>query len=213
MIKKYSGAQLLAHFISIVLHPVFVPVIAYILMYLMVPYVFFGLSEKNVYWWLLIIAYINVTFPLLVVFLLWRLGFISSMHMQGLKERYVPLIASMLFYFWTFWIFYKQLNAPQIIQVFLAGVFLTSVAVFMASIFYKISMHTAAWGTVCSMGVILLMKNMPGASIFFVVVLLLAGLAGSARLYLKAHTPFEVYSGYAVGMLSQIISFIIIKQL
>jgi membrane-associated phospholipid phosphatase len=34
---------------------------------------------------------------------------------------------------------------------------------------------------------------------YLIVVVLLAGLTGSARLNLKAHTPLEVYSGFILG--------------
>ena len=36
---------------------------------------------------------------------------------------------------------------------------------------------------------------------------ILAGAIGSARLYLQAHRPEEVYGGYLVGVFAQIIAF------
>ncbi|MBK8663664.1 MAG: hypothetical protein IPN18_18460 [Ignavibacteriales bacterium] len=40
--------------------------------------------------------------------------------------------------------------------------------------------------------------------------IVIAGVVGSARLFLKAHTREQVYSGYLLGFLSQLIAFNII---
>lgn len=176
------------------------------------PALFFGVPDKTKTWWLVIVAYITITFPLLVVFLLWRLKFIDSIHMNGEKERYAPLIASMLFYFWVFWLFHKQFNAPELVQSFLLGIFLTTVGVFMATIFYKISMHAAAWGGVVSFALVCTFQAAQNALLFFILSLFIAGLVGTMRLYLKAHSNAQVYSGYIVGILMQLISFFVVHK-
>jgi membrane-associated phospholipid phosphatase len=43
-------------------------------------------------------------------------------------------------------------------------------------------------------------------SLVFLIALLLAGLTGTSRLYLKAHTPAQVYAGYFIGILTQFIA-------
>ncbi|NJO87488.1 MAG: hypothetical protein HC821_05910 [Lewinella sp.] len=43
-------------------------------------------------------------------------------------------------------------------------------------------------------------------SLLLVVIILLAGAVGSARLLLEAHTAAEVYGGYLVGFSSQLIA-------
>ena len=167
MQDQSTKSGLLPKIISTILHPVFVPTMVFAFLIFWSPTLFFGLDHKTTSWWLLIIAYITISFPLLVVFLLWRLKFIESIHMHGEKERYAPLIASMLFYFWVFWLFHKQLKAPELLQSFLLGIFLTTVGVFMATIFYKISMHTAAWGGVVMFAIIGMFQTLQHGLIFF----------------------------------------------
>ena len=41
------------------------------------------------------------------------------------------------------------------------------------------------------------------------IAVMLAGIVGTSRLYLKAHKPDEVYGGYTVGILSQMIAYLI----
>jgi membrane-associated phospholipid phosphatase len=36
-------------------------------------------------------------------------------------------------------------------------------------------------------------------SFYLILVILFAGITGTARLHLKAHTPVEVYSGFVIG--------------
>ena len=183
-------------------------------MYLIVfsPSLFFGLPEKTQWWWLVIVSYITITFPLLVVFLLWRLKFIESIYMQGDKERYIPLISSMLFYFWTFWSFHKELNAPVMLQRFLLGTFLLMIGVFMATIFFKISMHSAAWGGVVSFALLATFQHVENGFLLLLISLVLSGIVAATRLFLKAHTPVQVYTGFFAGVLMQLLSFFVVHH-
>ena len=209
--QQNSITKIASKAISIVFHPVFVPTMIFGFLIFLSPNVFFGLPEKTKTSWLLIIAYISITFPLLTVFLLWRLKFIESMQMDGLKERYGPLIASMLFYFWIFWVFHKQFAAPFLIQTFLLGVFFTTVLTFLNSIFFKVSMHTSAWGSVFTFAIMAACMNMQNALFLIMASILIGGLVGSARLYLQAHNIRQIWIGYILGVLGQILSFLIIK--
>jgi hypothetical protein len=202
----------IARFISIIFHPVFVPALVYACILYVSPDILIGVAEKSRNWWLVIIAYITITFPLLVVFLLWRLKFIQSMHMHETRERYGPLIASMLFYFWTFWLFHKQFQAPLLIQSFLLGVFLTTVMLFMATIFFKISLHAGAWGTVFMFSILCAIHQASYAVFTIIVVVLISGMVGTARLYLKEHTPGQLYSAYILGMVMQAIAYFICNR-
>jgi membrane-associated phospholipid phosphatase len=207
-----TKSGLLPKIISTILHPVFVPTMVFAFLIFWSPTLFFGLDHKTTSWWLLIIAYITISFPLLVVFLLWRLKFIESIHMHGERERYGPLIASMLFYFWVFWLFHKTMQAPELVQSFLLGVFLTTVGIFMATIFYKISMHAAAWGGVVGFALICTFQGVQNSILFLIVSIIIAGLVGSIRLYIKAHTGPQVYSGYIVGFVMQLLSLFVVSK-
>lgn len=133
------------------------------------------------------------------------------MLMHGLKERYGPLIASMLFYFWAFWLFHKQFQAPVLLQSFLFGVFLTTVCLFMASIFFKISLHAGAWGCVVAFAIICAFHHIHFSPVLVVLSLIIAGLVGTSRLFLNEHTKQQLYSGYIVGALAQLLAFLICK--
>ena len=46
-----------------------------------------------------------------------------------------------------------------------------------------------------------------GANEIILFIVLLSGAVGTARLYLKAHNEQEIYGGYVVGILSQMIAY------
>lgn len=211
MQKTNSPARITARFVSILFHPVFVPAMIYAFLLVCSPDLLFGVTAKTQVWWLVIISYITITFPLLVVFLLWRLQFIDSMLMQGTNERYGPLIASMLFYFWAFWLFHHQFHAPMLLQSFLLGVFLTTVLLFLATIFFKISLHAGAWGSVIVFAVSCMFHNIHLSALLTLLSILIAGCVGASRLYLQAHEKRQLYSGYIVGAIGQLLAYLICK--
>lgn len=196
----------IAKIVSIVFHPVFVPAYAYAMLLFFSPNIFIGVAEKNKTWWFITLTYTSVMLPLLTVFLLWRLKFIDSMHMRGNKERLGPLIASMMFYFWVYWLFHKQFNAPILLQIFLLGVFLTTVLSFLGTIFLKISLHASAWSGFTTFLLCCMFYNTQNSFLLFSVTLLLTGGIASMRLLLLEHTPREVYIGLCIGILAQTIA-------
>lgn len=206
--KETSSIQVkFAKVLSVLFHPIFLPTILFAFLVYFSPNVFYGFPEDLKNWWLITISYITITFPLVTVFLLWRLKFIESMHMHGLKERYGPLIASMLFYFWVFWLFHKQFQAPLVVQTLLLGTFLTTVLVFMCSIFFKISMHTAAWASAISFASIACLLYVDKSLILLIATILIGGLVGSARLLTQAHTNRQVWLGYIMGAIAMPIAY------
>ncbi|MCC7029045.1 MAG: hypothetical protein IT257_01985 [Chitinophagaceae bacterium] len=212
MQENTSSTAYPARFVSILLHPVFVPALVFAFLIYFSPTLFFGFTPKATLSLMVVVALNTILFPLLVVLLLWRLKFIDSIHMQGDKERYGPLIASMLFYFWVFWTVHKQFPVPALAESFLLGTFLTTAGVFMATIFYKISMHAAAWGGVLSFAILCTFQHTQNALLLLIAAILLAGVAGAARLFLNAHTRQQLYSGYAVGFVMQLLAFFIVHQ-
>lgn len=200
-----------ARIISIVCHPLFVPTLVMAFLVKFSPSLFYGLDSKQQILRIITVAYTTITFPLLTVFLLWRLQFIENMYMRNPKERYVPLIASMLFYFWVFWLFHKQFHAPSPIQVFLLGAFLSSVLTFLFNLFNKVSMHSAAFGLVSALAIYLAILGVSGSWLFLVLSLLLAGAVSSSRLFLKEHTPGQVYTGLGIGAAALLLAIPVIK--
>lgn len=198
-----------ARMASVVLHPVFIPALLMAFLVYVYPPIHNTLAVREQNLWLIMVAYTSILFPIVTVVLLWRLKFVESIQLKGQKERYGPLMASMLFYFWMFWVFHKQFSAPLEIQGLLFAVFLSNVLVFMATIFYKISMHTAGWATAVVLLAYWTMKNTTAFPLLLLAVVL-AGMVGSIRFYLQAHSSKQIYVGYVVGAIAALLAILIV---
>ena len=202
--------RVLAIIISYVFHPAFMPVIMTAVLYKLVPASFAGVTQKNIGFILLQVAYHMTFFPLLTVLLLKGLGFIDSIQLKDPRERIIPLIATMTFYFWAYWVF-RNIESPFILRVLLLGCFLGVVTVFMMNIFFKISMHTSAAGSMIGILMILLFLSPVNLVLPFFVALLVAGLIGTARMILAAHASAEIWIGYIAGILVQVAAYLYLR--
>jgi hypothetical protein len=145
----------------------------------------------------------NFMFPLVVVLLLKGLGFIDSIYLRTQKERIVPYMASIIFFFWTWYVFYNRYTAPQILRDSLQGIFYAAIIASAANIYFKISMHAIGMGGSVGMMVAMLFDGSLIGLMPLVIVVLLSGLVISARLITGDHQRGDVLAGFLVGLLAQ----------
>jgi hypothetical protein len=196
----------LATIASYLLHPVFLPIIMTWVIYTISPVSFVQYDSRALGMMFLQVAITTIFFPILVVFLLKGLGFISSILLRTQKERIVPLLATMMCYWWISHVF-KNLEAPLIMQVLLRGAYWGLIVLFICSIFYKISMHTMAAGGMIGVLIVLLMIAPVSMTIPLFIGIVIAAISGTARLLLGAHTQFEIWTGYIFGIFSMLAAY------
>lgn len=202
--------QILAKIISYVFHPVFMPAVMVAALHKLAPISFAGIDQR-IYNQIFAMTVLNtVVFPILSVLLLKGLGFIQSIQMYNPKDRIIPLIISMIFYFWAYQVV-KNVHAPFILQTLMLGCFWGIIAVFMISIFYKISMHTSAAGSMIGIIIVHMMISPINMKVPLFAALVIAGLIGTARLLLNAHKQSEIWLGYVVGILVQVAAYLYLK--
>jgi membrane-associated phospholipid phosphatase len=200
--------QFLAKVVTYLCHPVFMPlVMAYVLTKLSVS--FRDIPEKPLGLWLLSIGITAVFFPLFSILLMKPLGFISSYHLPTPKDRIIPLIATMTFYFWVTHVFNNMPGTPVplVLKVLLLGNFWGVILAFMANIFTKVSLHTAGAGAMVGIMAVLLIVNPINVVLPFMIAVIIAGIIGTARLILKAHLPGDIWLGYIIGILVQFLAY------
>jgi len=205
---QFSGwLQWPARFFSYLLHPIFLPAYVSVYFTLLHPLLFVGFSHEERLKTILIVFLNTTAFPLITVLLLKALGFVSSIQLVTQKDRIIPYIASGIFYFWAYTVFKEQTDYPVILSVFLLGIFLSSSAALLANIYYKVSMHAIGMGGVAGIFLILFFQNnlLPGWPLS--AAFLLSGIVGTARLILKSHSAFDIYSGFFIGMLMQAVAY------
>jgi hypothetical protein len=209
-----------AQFISIVFHPLLIPTYMLALLMIVNPYLFgvHDISEQNSM--LLIIHTVMNTFiiPAFAIVIMKLLGLIKTLEMKDKAERTGPYIISGIFYLWLFRNFLDNTQVPLAYTSFLLGATIALFLAFLLNIFTKISAHAVGMGGLLAMVIITMLQfsydsftlNLWFGTIqmnmttLLMVVVLIAGLVGTARLILKAHIPSDLYGGYLIGFASQI---------
>ena len=207
--KSTSISIKIATLLSYLLHPVFFPVITTWLVCFLLPNSF--ANEKNFHlgFYLFRAAYLTVFFPLLTVLLLKGLGFIESIQLKNNRERIVPLMASMIFYFWAYWVMKNDtsIHSPKMILVVFLGNFWGIIVLFMANIFVKVSMHATAAGALLGLMILLAFQNIEHLFLLLTISIAIALIIGWARMTLSAHKISEVWFGYLIGFVCMVAAY------
>lgn len=212
-----------AQIISILFHPLFV--IGYVLAFLLMSqsYMFGFSSIKSQNLIIFSVVATAIMFPLISIVMMKTLGLISSFEMVDKKERIAPLIVTGLFYLWLYVNIRNNDLVPDAFSFFALG---STIAVFMAlflNSFTKISLHTIGMGGMTSGILFIIFRYSYGYMdislpwieatlrlsdrVVMIIVLIIGGIVGTARLALNAHKTDEIYGGYLIGILSQMIAF------
>jgi hypothetical protein len=200
-----SFQNYLAAFFSFLFHPILL--IGWTSSYLLYcnPLVFVGLNDDDKLLVLLRILGTSIIMPLLTVILLKALGFIDSIGLKTQKERIIPYVACITFFFWSYYVA-KKLDDPFELRAFLLALFLTASVSLLLNNYFKISMHALGFGGVHSLLILMLFNNRMNDGFILILFLLLGGIVTMARIYQKQHRPFEIYAGYITGAIIQIFS-------
>lgn len=197
-----------AQFISVIFHPLFIPLIGAWFLAFVQPGYFTGISPHEKTMIVIRVGYNTIFYPALVVVLLKALGFSKSIFLKTQRERIVPYIATNIFYFWVFLVFRNQPEVPLILTGYIFGAFLASSAALIANIYFKISMHALGVGSLCGLILIIIFSGFT-FSIFLttMLVFLITGIVCTSRLIVSDHKPFDIYSGIFVSVLCQLIAY------
>lgn len=195
-----------AQVFSYVFHPLFIS--AYVMGFLIFihPYAFAGFDHRMKVLRFLHILIFNALFPAFAVFLLWRLKFIDSIMLKTVKERIIPYMITMIFYWWSWNVFKHLQDSPFMAVNFLLGAFLAICGGWFCNIYFKVSMHAIALGGALMFFFLFSFHDSYASGLYLSVALLITGLVCTSRLILGSHTNFEVWSGLFVGLLAQYIA-------
>lgn len=191
--------------ISYIFHPIFL--ILWTTLYLLYsnPFVFIGSDDEEKMLILLRVVGTSVFLPLLTVVLLKGLGFIDSIRLESQKERIIPYVACITFFFWSYYVS-KKLDDPFEVRAFFLALFLTASLSLVINNYIKISMHAIGFGGVNALLVLMLFAGRLNDGFVLSLSFLLAGLVCGARIKRLHHHPVEIYIGYFTGAAIQVFS-------
>lgn len=192
--------------ISYIFHPLFIPVYTAVFLMYWHPVAFAGVKDATKLKDLFIILFNLVLLPGFTVFLLWRLRFIDNMYLRTQKERLIPYAATMIFYFWGWYIFRNFSDVPPLLNQFLLGTFITIIAAWLMNIYFKVSMHGLAMGGLFFFILLVSVDHEGASGVYLVIATLLTGLVATSRLIVSDHLPGDVYVGLFAGAFCQLLA-------
>jgi len=160
------------------------------------------LPKSSLWQMLAIIIIVTFIIPAISIGTLRLSNFISDLSLVDKKQRIVPFLFVTCFYGISAYMFYAKLNINNLIFLVLATTTVLLFALTAITYFWKISVHGAGiGGTIGFMLAISLVYPIPHFAIALAISIIMAGIIVYARLSLNAHTPLQVYTGVALGIL------------
>jgi len=197
----------IASFISYLFHPIFIPTYIFLFLIWQFPYEFAGITEWQLKMRLFGVFWLTAFFPAFAVFLLWRLGFSNSIYLRTQKERIVPYVISMFFYWWMYYLSRNFQDQPIVLKFFFMGIFLATVFGLILNNYFKISLHGMGVGGGAAAVVLIALHYGVSMGGMISIAILLAGLVCTARFLVSDHTNKEIYTGLAVGIVCQLFAY------
>ncbi|MBO9727191.1 MAG: hypothetical protein J7623_00990 [Chitinophaga sp.] len=198
----------LAQVISYLTHPLFIPLLVTFLVLESIPeymVAFKTISKRFAFDMLYFrVAIISIGFPVLTMLLAKALKFVSSVYMKTQRDRIIPYVAMITYYFWAFYTFLQEGRAPRFYTAFFLGIFISVCISFISNNFIKTSMHTVGWGGVIGFLLSLMWGMHMNVTVPLVITFFIAAVVATARMVLDAHTPREIYIGFLIGIVSQL---------
>lgn len=190
-----------ANLISWVFVPLLMPVYGIMLIFALSFLRFTPFHTKLLF--TLIVLGINFLMPMVLVLILKKLGVIQDIGLNGRKERLIPYVITIVCLAATGFFLYMKM-APLWVAMFYAGGALAAFINMLVNFRWKISAHAAGIAGLVAM-LIQVIKEGPASDgiVWWIVgAIVMAGLLGSARIWLGRHTLMQVLAGSAVGFLS-----------
>jgi hypothetical protein len=204
-VQQPTAVRVIAKIISYVFHPIFVPIYLCWFVVKTQSYLFatFSSWEKTVF--ILRFGVMYAMFPLVSVLLMKAVGFVSSIQLKTQRDRIIPYIVCMIYYWWMWYVLHNQ-SFPRAFTILSFAIFLSSIGGLMANISMKVSMHAMAAGIMVAFVIMLGFSQDISFGIYISLAILLAGSVCTSRFIAGDHTPREIYGGLSIGVLSLLLA-------
>jgi hypothetical protein len=194
----------LSWFLSVIFHPLLMATYSCLLIFFIIPDTIYDyLTSFAIKWRITLIVFLfSFAFPVINIFLLYKLKRLPSFTLKEQKERTFPYLLTSLFYFGLFYLLY-DVNIWPSLKLFVAGGGLCILLVALINMKYKISAHMVGFGGVLGSLISISYLIRQDLTPYYIAVIVLAGLTAAARLFLGSHRPSQIYAGFMLGVLVQ----------
>ncbi|NNE55686.1 MAG: hypothetical protein HKN32_06675 [Flavobacteriales bacterium] len=187
-----------ASFISWVLHPLFVPLILFLVANAYDPFLIYNPEILKVVIGCLVV---NVIAPAVAIWLMLKRGVIGDPELSNRRERMLPYLLVIFYFLCTYVIF--RLRDAHISNALLSMLLAVPIGLLISMIvnfWWKISVHSLAQGGAVGALAGLAVAHGVDTLVPVTFFILTSGLVSAARVRLLLHTNAQVYAGFSVGL-------------
>ena len=212
IVPQPGMVRVIAKIISWIFHPVFLPVYLVLFLAFEHPYLFIGYDAWQKARVVMMAALMFTFFPVVTILLLKGLKFIDSIYLETQRDRVIPFIATMIWYFWIWYVWKNMANVPDAVEMprpavqFALACFISTILGLMLNIRIKVSLHAIACGVVCTFMILLAFNEGLYFGIYLAAAIFITGLVCTARFIVSDHSPAEIYMGLLTGVLSMLLA-------
>lgn len=186
-----------ARIISYLFHPLLMPTLGLILLLNSGTYIsLLDPAAKRAI--LFIMALGTLIFPAMMIPILYYRNLIAGLQNVSREERMIPHFIILVLYVITF-VYFVRLPLSKIIHAYVLSVSLSLFLLLLLSFRFRLCMHMTALGGITGLIIALTLLYETQMEGILMLVLIAAGLTGTAKLILKTQKPGEVLAGYLIG--------------
>lgn len=204
----------LALFISVLFHPLLMSTYGCLLLFFGIHNTVFDyLTTIETKWRITLIVFIfSFIFPVLNIFILYKLKKIPAVTLSNQSDRTFPYLMTALFYFGLFYLL-LDINIWTIIKISVVGGGIAILLTAIINLKYKISAHMVGVGGLLGLLLCVSWLIKFDMTLFYIITIILAGLLGFARLKLDEHKPYQIYAGFLTGLFVQVSLFFALQNI
>jgi hypothetical protein len=192
-----------ALFISLVFHPILIPLISIYLLLHSGSFISFisPQTKKAIY---LIFVAGTFVLPLFSTLLLWLRGYISNIHLSEKSDRILPYSMTFIYYLFTYYLLLK-IPIYHFLHSFMLGALISVLLLTVLNFQWKVSAHMTGMGGLVALILASSLTLHVNLLPFLIISVLISGMVATSRLILNSHTAAEVYGGFFLGFATMLI--------
>lgn len=197
-----TASVLFAKTLSLVFHPLGMPLVIYLLIRWIDPY-YIAPAQADFFVFLLLIT--NILAPAVSILIMIKFGMASSIDLKDRKERFAPYLLVIFYYITSYSLlrYYGPMLPMEVFSFF--SVIVSLILSLIINYFWKISVHMLGQGGVFGSLLSLSILHRADVALFIIFSLIMASLTAYSRLKLNAHTPNQVYAGFCLGFICNVV--------
>lgn len=188
--------------ISYIFHPLLMPMAGSVIYFIAAPRF---IPEEIIQAKIFGLIVITILIPIVCYFFLKTAGIITSIHLEEVRQRKIPLLLQSLLFLLVIKLIIDVYNYPELYFFFLGILFSSLSAIFMVLFSIKASLHMIGTGAITMFAITLSIHFSINLTLLIAGMIIANGLVATSRLHQKAHNNTEIILGFVTGVLPQVL--------